>query len=978
MAKPSKSISLQILTVFLISLSCFKPSQSLKSEVEALLEFKKQIVDPLNYLESWKDSDSDSPCRFYGVHCDQEMVTGISLDNLSLSGQISPSLSALRGLASLVLTSHSLTGPLPGELSKCSHLKVLNVSGNYLTGSIPDLSMLTNLESLDLSVNSFTGPLPRWVGNLTGLVSLGLGWNTYDEGDIPESIGNLKRLQWLFLANSSLRGEIPESIFDLEVLGTLDMCINKITGRFPASITKMRRLFKIELYTNNLTGEIPAGLSNLTDLEEFDVSDNQMHGVIPKEIGGLKKLTVFHLFKNNFSGEIPAGFGEMQRLNAFSIYKNAFTGEFPRNLGRFSPLNSIDISENRFSGPFPKYLCQNKNLQNLLALGNDFSGAFPDGYADCSPLQRLRISQNRLNGVIPDGVWALPNVQVMDFSDNAFTGRISRGIGASLQLTELMLSNNRFSGELPRELGGLALMERINLDNNNFSGRIPSELGALKQITSLHLEGNALSGSVPAELADCPRLVDLNLASNLLSGGIPSSFSSMASLNSLNLSRNELTGSIPRDFDRLRFSSVDLSNNRLSGSVPPYFVMVAGDKALVGNDGLCLDDDDNEEEKKNKSTNSALPVCVHHRNGHKSLIKSKLAMSCIILVALVVFLIGLLLVSYRNFKRGEANGRMADEKGVLPWKLESFQQVEFDVDDIYDVDEDNLIGSGSTGKVYRLDLSKGCGTVAVKQLWRGNGVKLMAAEMEILGKIRHRNILKLYACLMKEGSNFLVFEYMSNGNLFQALHREIKAGKPELDWYQRYRIAIGAAKGIAYLHHDCSPPIVHRDIKSTNILLDEEYEAKIADFGVAKVADQSSPRGSEWSSFAGTHGYFAPEMAYSLKVTEKSDVYSFGVVLLELVTGRRPVEEEYGDGKDLVYWVSTHLNSREAVIKVLDHKAVSQLVEDDAIKVLKIATLCTSKLPNLRPSMKEVVKMLVDAEPGAALRSPDSVGKQGF
>ncbi|KAL1542832.1 receptor protein-tyrosine kinase CEPR2-like [Salvia divinorum] len=977
MTKPSNStFSLQILTVFLISLSCFKLSQCLKSEVEALLEFRKHIIDPLNHLESWKDSnsDSDSPCRFYGIHCDQEMVTGISLDNLSLSGEISPSLSALRGLASLALTSHSLTGPLPAELSKCLSLKILNVSGNYLSGSVPDLSVLTSLEVLDLSLNSFTGPFPGWVGSLTSLVSLGLGENSYDEGEIPRSIGELKKLQWLYLANSSLRGEIPESIFELEALSTLDICINKITGRFPASIAKMRKLFKIELYSNNLTGEIPAGVANLTDLEEFDVSNNQMHGVIPKEIGSLKKLTVFQLFKNNFSGEIPSGFGEMQHLNAFSIYKNAFTGVFPQNLGRFSPLNSIDISENRFSGPFPKYLCQNKSLQNLLALGNDFSGAFPDSYGDCSPLQRLRVSQNRLNGSIADGVWALPNVQVMDFSDNSFTGRVAPDIGASLQLTELMLSNNRFSGELPRELGGLALMERIYLNNNNFSGGIPSQLGALKQIASLHLEGNALSGSIPAELANCPRLVDLNLASNHLSGGIPRSFSIMASLNSLDLSRNELTGSIPKDFDRLRFSYVDLSDNRLSGSVPRYFVMVAGDKALAGNDGLCLDEDE-EEGKKRKFTDSALPVCVHQRNGHESLIKSKVAMSCIILVTLIVFLVGLLFVSYRNFKKGEADGRMGDEKDVLPWKLESFQQVEFDVDDIYDVDEDNLIGSGSTGKVYRLDLSKGCGTVAVKQLWRGNGVKLMAAEMEILGKIRHRNIVKLYACLMKAGSNFLVFEYMSNGNLFQALHREIKAGKPELDWHQRYKIAVGAAKGIAYLHHDCSPPIVHRDIKSTNILLDEDYEAKVADFGVARVADQSSPKGSEWSSFAGTHGYFAPEMAYSLKVTEKSDVYSFGVVLLELVTGRRPVEEEYGDGKDLVYWVSTHLNSREDVVKVLDAKAVPQLLQDDAVKVLKVATLCTSKLPNLRPSMKEVVKMLVDAEPGAGLRSPDSAGR---
>ncbi|CAA2996309.1 receptor kinase HAIKU2 [Olea europaea subsp. europaea] len=242
--------------------------------------------------------------------------------------------------------------------------------------------------------------------------------------------------------------------------------------------------------------------------------------------------------------------------------------------------------------------------------------------------------------------------------------------------------------------------------------------------------------------------------------------------------------------------------------------------------------------------------------------------------------------------------------------------------------------------------------------------------MEILGKIRHRNILKLYACLMKGGSNFLVLEYMENGNLFQALHREIKMGRPELDWSQRYKIALGAAKGIAYLHHDCSPPIIHRDIKSTNILLGDDYEAKIADFGVAKVAEVS-PRGSECSCFTGTLGYIAPELAYSFKVTEKSDIYSFGVVLLELVTGRSPIEEAYGEGKDIVYWVSTHSNDRENVVKVLDPKLVSDFVKDGMIKFLKIAALCTTKLPNLRPNMKEVVKMLIDAEP-RIIRSPSA------
>ncbi|KAL6521797.1 Receptor protein-tyrosine kinase cepr2 [Orobanche gracilis] len=969
MAKHWNSISLQILTTFLILLSCPQISTCLKVETQALLEFKRHLIDPFNYLGSWRDSDSDSgsgsgdsACHFHGVVCDQEtgLVTGVSLVNKSLSGIISPSISVLKNLTSLVLPSNQISGILPNELKNCVNLKVLNVSDNYMNGSVPDLSRLTQLEIFDLSGNYFTGPFPGWIGNLTGLVSLGLGDNDYDEGEIPESIGNLKNLNLLYLAGSNLRGQIPESIYGLRKLGLLDMCKNKISGEISESIGKLRILFKIELYQNNLTGEIPDGLADLAFLEEIDISANQMSGKIPQRMGNLKKLTVFQVFKNNFSGEIPAGFGDMHNLIAFSVYMNSFTGEFPQNLGRFSPLGSIDISENKFSGPFPKYLCQNRNLQNLLALENNFSGGFPDNYAECTTLQRLRVSKNRLEGTIPDRVWSLPNIFVMDFSDNNLSGEIPPLIGASMQLKELMLSNNGFSGKLPKELGKLTQLERIYLNNNVLSGNIPSELGALKQITSLQMEANTFSGLIPSQLADCPRMADLNLASNFLSGVIPSSFSKMASLNSLNLSRNELTGPIPTSFDKLRLSSVDLSYNRLSGRVPPYFLMVADDEALSGNKNLCVGN----HESSRRFISSELGFCGR-KNRHEYFIENKLVFLTILLV-LAALLCCLLLLGYRNFKKRERKTDLGDEKGMNSnWKLKSFQKEEFDVDEICDLDEDNLIGNGSTGRVYRLDLKKGCGTFAVKQLWKGSEVKIMEAEMEIMGKIRHRNILKLYACLTKGGSNFLVFEYMPNGNLFQALHREVKFGKAELDWYQRYRIALGSAKGIAYLHHDCCPPIIHRDIKSTNILLDEDYEAKIADFGVAKVANGVSPGGYEMSCFAGTHGYIAPEMAYSLRLTEKSDVYSFGVVLLELVTGKRPIEEEYGEGKDIVYYVSTHLDNRENLLKILDQDVVSEQVQDDMFKVLKIATLCTTRLPNTRPDMKEVVKMLVDAKPSA-------------
>lgn len=866
--------SFQIMTIFLLFFLFLQPSISknvVSIESLALLEFKNQLNDPLNYLDSWKASVS--PCEYYGVSCDPNtgFVTGISLDNKSLSGVISPLIfSDLQSLTYLWLPSNLLSGNLPEEVIHCSNLKVLNLTGNYMTGKIPDLSKLMKMEILDLSLNYFSGEFPTWFGNLTGLVSLGLGDNNFIVSEIPDIFGNLKNLTWLYLATSNLTGKIPESIFELEALGTLDICNNRIYGNFPKSISKLRNLWKIELYKNNLSGEIPPELAQLTLLQEFDVSSNQMHGTLPPGIGNLKNLTLFHVHENKFHGEIPAGFGDMRYLFDFAVYGNSFSGPFPENLGRFSPLNSVDISENQFSGAFPKYLCQNSKLQYLLALGNKFSGELPDNYGNCQSLERMRINQNNLSGNIPDGIWKLANIKVIDFSDNDFSGGISSSIGFATNLDQLVLSNNRFSGQLPRELGKLVMMERLYLDNNNFTGTIPSELASLKQISSLHLEKNMLMGSVPAELSQCSRLVDMNLASNLLTGSIPDSFSFMT-LNSLNLSSNRLTGAVPRNLGKLKFSLVDLSDNQLSGVIPSDLLIMGGDKAFAGNNGLCI------EEKTRNSVKSKLSVCSQ-KNIHKKFIKNRLFIFFVILLCLVVVLAGLLLVSYLNFKQGAEkdteeqrlegyeygygygygygnNGKKTDPK----WKLESFHQIELDGDEICDLDEETLIGKGGTGKVYRLDLKKGCGTVAVKQIWKGNEVKVLTTEIEILGKIRHKNIIKLYANLTKDGSNFLVFEYMPNGNLFQALHRETKVvGKQELlDWYQRYRIALGAAKGIAYLHHDCYPKIIHRDIKSTNILLDEDYEPKVADFGVAKVTQLSSNE-SEHSCFAGTHGYIAP------------------------------------------------------------------------------------------------------------------------
>ncbi|CAN1328007.1 Leucine-rich repeat receptor-like serine/threonine-protein kinase BAM3 [Linum perenne] len=235
----------------------------------------------------------------------------------------------------------------------------------------------------------------------------------------------------------------------------------------------------------------------------------------------------------------------------------------------------------------------------------------------------------------------------------------------------------------------------------------------------------------------------------------------------------------------------------------------------------------------------------------------------------------------------------------------------------------------------------------------------LAAEIQTLGRIRHRNIVRLLAFCSNKDTNLLVYEYMPNGSLGEVLHGK-RGGS--LKWGIRLKIAVEAAKGLCYLHHDCSPLIIHRDVKSNNILLNSELEAHVADFGLAKFL-QDTGTSECMSAIAGSYGYIAPEYAYTLKVDEKSDVYSFGVVLLELITGRKPVGDFEEEGLDIVQWTRIHTNSmKEKVVKILDERLTEEIPLSEATQVFFVAMLCVQEHSVERPTMREVVQMLAQAK----------------
>ncbi|PRQ20837.1 putative protein kinase RLK-Pelle-LRR-XI-1 family [Rosa chinensis] len=929
-------------------------------ELQILLKLKSSLQDSNSQLFATWDSTANSFCKFTGITCnDVGSVREIELSNQKLSGSLPlDSICQLPSLEKLAFGSNFLHGTITEDLRNCTKLKYLDLGKNLFAGSFPDISSLSQLEHLHLNGSWFSGIFP-WTSltNMTGLIRLSLGDNPFDPSPFPKEVENLKKLEWLYLANCSIQGTIPSEIGNLVELINLELSDNNMTGEIPVEIGQLTKLWQLELYINRFTGMLPFGLRNLTILENFDASENFLEGDL-NELRFLTNLVSLQLYDNNFSGEVPEEFGELNKLVNLSLYGNKLTGPLPQKLGSWSEMGFIDVSENFLTGTIPPDMCNKGTMKQLLMLQNKLTGEIPANYAKCTTLTRFRVNNNSLSGVVPAGLWGLPNVAIIDITSNQIEGPITSDIGNAKKLAQLFVSYNRLSGELPDELSKSTSLVSVMLNNNQFSGKIPAKIGDLKQLGTLHLESNLLSSSIPKSLGSCSFLSDLNTANNSLSGEIPSSLGSLPTLNSLDLSHNQLSGKIPESLASLRLSMLDLSHNRLTGAVPESLSIAAYNGSLSGNPGLCSMDI------------TYFPRCSPKKEMSDDVRTLIICFS----VGTAILFVSLICFSFLKRKEKDQDRSLKEES----WDVKSFHVITFSEDEILDsITQENLIGKGGSGNVYKVSLANGK-EVAVKHIWntdpsgrkmfksttpmlgrRGSGSsksKEFDAEVQTLSSIRHVNVVKLFCSITSEDSSLLVYEYLPNGSLWDRLHT---CEKMKLDWDARYEIAVGAAKGLEYLHHGCERLVIHRDVKSSNILLDEFLKPRIADFGLAKMVQTNAIKDSS-HVVAGTHGYIAPEYGYTYKVNEKSDVYSFGVVLMELVTGKKPIDPSFGDNKDIVNWICGNLKSRESVLGVVD-SYVPEAYREEAIKVLRIAILCTARLPELRPSMRSVVQMLEEA-----------------
>lgn len=600
-------------------------------------------------------------------------------------------------------------------------------------------------------------------------------------------------------------------------------------------------------------------------------------------------------------------------------------------------------------------MCAGRSLFGLVAFTNDLTGGIPSSLGSCGTLRTIQIYDNGFSGEIPGGVWTLLNLTSLMLSDNSFSGELPAKV--AWNLTRLEISNNQFSGQIPSGISSWGSLIVFQASNNSLSGPLPEEFTSLSQLMTLKLDGNSLSGELPAKMTSWNSLNTLNLARNQLSGSIPAAIASLPDLLNLDLSENQLSGSIPSELGNLRLTSLNLSSNYLTGKIPDGFDNMAYENSFLKNPKLCAG-----------TAFSNIPSCNDMSHNSSKLEPKILAIILVLTITVILVTLVMALTMIRDYRKKQ------HRQDITTWKLTSFQRLDFtEVNILSRMTENNMIGSGGSGNVYKISVGAPDECIAVKRIWTNKKMdhkheREFLAEVEILGSIRHSNIVKLLCCISSEDSKLLVYEYMENHSLDRWLHKKKKKALSvavpsqsiHLTWPMRLKIAIGAARGLSYMHHDSTPPILHRDVKSSNILLDSMFKAKIADFGLAKILSKKDDLNT-MSGVAGSFGYIAPEYAYTTKVNEKIDVYSFGVVLLELVTGKAPNEGD--DETSLADWAWKHYGEGKPIGEAIDEEIKEQSYMEDMITVFRLGLICTSTLPTSRPSMKEILQILNRCQP---------------
>uniref|UniRef100_A0A0D9YQE5 non-specific serine/threonine protein kinase n=1 Tax=Oryza glumipatula TaxID=40148 RepID=A0A0D9YQE5_9ORYZ len=763
----------------------------------------------------------------------------------------------------------------------------------------------------------------------------------------------------------SLSGPIPSSISGLAELSELDLSSNRLSGSIPTSIY---RLHYLGLSFNLLSGHIPHELGMLYSLVSLDLSKNGIMSFIPRSIGNLTSLHFLNLSNNQIRGSIPSTFWKLTNLETSFTYTATQNTKMRRLVASKELLTVLLISLQCLSFLAIANPTLDQQAEALLQWKSGLSYFYYYCRLDLwsnttSPCKWSGIGCSSMvahgHGNERDAILVVTNITL--FSCGISGGLSNLRFAKLPHLVHLDLSLNSLSGPIPSDIGHLAELSYLDISNNMLTGSIPP---------SIDLSSNQFTGSIPPQIGQCHNLSSLRLRNNLLTGPIPEELGYCTDLTELDLSRNNLGGAIPMTFMKLyRLLELNLSYNSLGGKFFGFYTIEASSVvSLDHNTGICGD--------PLYGLTPCQPSNPNHDSLHKNensdskhlvprLLLAFAMFSCICLVG------GSITVVCSRRKLAKKGKDIIPGDFVSIWNFDAkvaFQDVLYATENF---DEKYCIGVGGYGSVFRAEI-QGKGVFAIKLLHRMEDyfdIGAFLAEIEVLTKIRHRRIVKLHGYCSHSQCKFLVYDLIERGSLVSIWHNQELA--KELDWRKRINIVMDIAQALSYLHHDCDDPIVHRDIKCSNILLDHDFKAYLSDFGMAKKLKGNS---SSWSTiFAGTCGYIAPELSSTMVLTEKCDVYSFGVVVLEVVMGKHP--------GDLLLPFFCRTEQHTKLKDILDQRIMAPTTEEekDIILLVLVAFACLQICPKSRPTMQQVCQALATRSlPAPILKPLDEIKLQQF